>query len=458
MGSSLASTTCKTSWTTFIAPMPFADPGPGTGMTTASIGKDVAAGRACVALVSKTGAAHVGAFVNRGGHELHEFRDWHELQQGLLQATTDLVLFTEDVAAAAPPDLPVPAVLVTESRDCTSGAIAIPIASLESTLEVVLGLAVDLQRQARRCRELEQRVDGFRDGSAIVGKSPIIRRLQGTLSRAADTDVTVLIEGPQGSGKSLAARVIHCKSRRSKHPIETVDCGTAAAEAMTNLLNSARQTTIVLEHIERLPSSAQSVLVRHLKETAGMRPRIVATTSAHLPELVARGSFREDLYYRLHSFPMVMPSLRERSEDIAAIAEVILANSGSGRSPAISQSALTLLETLPWPGNVGQLEGILHRAQALAGGSTIEREHIVSAPPEAMGTSGPSPAATSTTSEVVEAELDEDAIRPFEVEEQMVLSRALRATKGNVRRAAQLLGIGRATLYRKIQQYRLRLQ
>jgi len=172
--------------------------------------------------------------------------------------------------------------------------------------------------------------------------------------------------------------------------------------------------------------------------------------------LVARGVFREDLYYRLHVFPIVMPTLRERTEDIAILARTLLdqcAGQGKIRPVGFTAEALAQLEAQPWPGNVAQLENVIRRAYVCAGGGPIDTAQL--APAAAPGAAArPSVAPSVDQGEVV----TEDSIRPFEQEEQLLLTRALKATHGNVRRAAQLLGIGRATLYRKIQQYRLRLQ
>jgi DNA-binding NtrC family response regulator len=218
-----------------------------------------------------------------------------------------------------------------------------------------------------------------------------------------------------------------------------------------------------------MPAPAQQILVRFLKErgsrptTDGAPARIIATTSAHMPELVARGAFREDLYYRLHSYPIVVPSLKERTEDITLLAESILqqlSGSMTQRPAGFTPSGRTMLESMPWPGNVAQLESVVRRAFLQAGGAAIDDRHLT-LPALAAAPVVSAAIATSTSAAVaedVDAEVDEDSIRPFEDEEKVLLSRALRATRGNVRRAAQLLGIGRATLYRKIQQFKLRLQ
>ncbi|MBL8738940.1 MAG: sigma-54-dependent Fis family transcriptional regulator [Planctomycetes bacterium] len=336
---------------------------------------------------------------------------------------------------------------------------ALGMQALEAALEPILGLAVELTRTRARALDAERLTLGLHTGSAMVGNSPLMRRLQGTLSRAADCDVTVLIEGPAGAGKSLAARVVHCKSRRVGQPLVAMSCAELSVDNLMKAVETARATTLVLEDVEKLPLAAQGALVRHLKERNPKvsSPRLIVTTGGHLPELVAKGAFREDLLYRLHAFPIVVPALRERTEDIAMIATHVLQTAtqaqGAG-STTFTPSALMLLESMAWPGNVSQLENTVWRARVLAGGGPIDREHLIHVPTAANQTAAP----RERDARVESAELGEEAIRPFEEEEQELLTRALRATKGNVRRAAQLLGIGRATLYRKIQQYRLRLQ
>ena len=287
--------------------------------------------------------------------------------------------------------------------------------------------------------------------------------MQGAVARAADCDATVLIEGPVGSGKSLAARCIHLKSRRAEQPVIVKDCATLSSDELNKTIAAGKNTTLVLESVDQLPANAQSALVKHLKERSTSRApslvRLVATTSAHIPEMVARGAFREDLFYRLHAFPIVVPGLHERVDDIQALADAILdcGVPSSGRNhQGFTPAARMLLESMQWPGNVAQLEATIRRSEALAAGAPIDREHVLGPAAATPATTG-APAAAAQSAPSPEGELTEDCIRPFEEEEKYLLGRALQATKGNVRRAAQLLGIGRATLYRKIQQYHLRL-
>jgi two-component system response regulator FlrC len=368
------------------------------------------------------------------------------------------VLYDQGAAADVPQDPGVPGLAIGD-RDAE-----VSFAALTDVLAPVTAMAVQLRAERDRLRRFENLLDGIRSGEVLVGRCPVMRRLQGTIRRASCSEATVLIEGPSGSGKSLASRMIHCGSRHAGQPIVAVEGSELDASAMNQLIAEADGTTLVLENIEQLPSAAQAVLVKHLKERSGPRaaskPRIIATTSAHLPELVAKGVVREDLYYRLNAFPMVLPALREHLDDVRLIAETTLqlASAQTGRAePGFTPAAIVLLESMQWPGNVTQLEAVVKRAYTLAAGSVIDREHIAAAEPEPRVT-GAAPQVARVGDTEREDEVTEEDIRPFEQEEQDLLSRALRATKGNVRRAAQLLGIGRATLYRKIQQYKLRLQ
>jgi DNA-binding NtrC family response regulator len=437
-------------------------------MTTALIAtQGTLAAKARIAWIGRH-TIDLEALVRSAGHDSIEFVAWSELAESTAAAGVDLILSDPSSALLAAETSqgrrsPTPIIVVGDAGAVPSGMFVVPAATLEELLPILAAFAVNSSRADRQNRDLEQLVRGIHTGQAMVGNSPIMRRLQGTLSRAADCDATVLIEGPPGSGKSLATRIIHCKSRRVGQPLAVLECSGASVDSLTSAMNDARGSSLVLEDIERLPAAAQALLVRALKERPSANsslPRLMVTTAAHLPELVARGAFREDLYYRLHAFPIVIPALRERVEDITAIARTILdANAQAVGRPGngVTPSAQMLIESLPWPGNVTQLEVVVRRAQALAGGGPVERDHVLPTGSSTHESVDPAVVRAEAADRAAE-DPGEDAIRPFEEEEQRLLTRALRATKGNVRRAAQLLGIGRATLYRKIQQYKLRLQ
>lgn len=440
-------------------------------MTTALIGKAGAtANQARVAIVSRAGIAGLANQLQRSGHEVLEVANWNNLPAPTDAASAwDLVLCDDETVAECQHETNSPILVIGDRNLAPAKGVLGVIAShnLEASLDTFLQFAVALRTAELQRAELERLVGAVRSGVILAGRSSLHRRLQGVISRAADCDATILIEGPTGAGKSLVAAIVHCKSRRASRALEVVDCANLDGEGMAKALLNARGTTLVLDAIERTPASGQAVLVRHLKERSSPRPepvpRIIATTSAHLPEMVARGSFREDLYYRLNSFPMVVPALRERVDDIVPIAESLLELAGAQQGQltrGFTSTAAALLESMPWPGNVAQLEAVVRRAHLQARGGMIDRDHLI-APAQLPG-HAPSSVAQGTSSGAANGAADEvvaeAAIRPFEEEEQILLTRALRATKGNVRRAAQLLGIGRATLYRKIQQYRLRLQ
>jgi DNA-binding NtrC family response regulator len=406
--------------------------------------------RARVLVVSGSKPDSLPEAVARSEHEASHCATWDEFTAANAESPCDLVVCDAEAAAAVPANVHAPIVGLDELQRVGFDA-----------LSLLLPLARSLHEVQARCAELDAAVAGIRSGAALVGKTPVARRLLGAVGRAADCDATVLVDGQPGSGKSLVARMIHLKSRRGDRGLVAVDCASVTPEQLQRSIESAQGSTIVLENVDQLPTPTQAALVKHLKERSPARmatlPRLVATTSAHLPELVARGGFREDLFYRLHALPVHVPALRERPDDVLPIAEHLLdvnaAQTGRANN-GFTETARALLEGANWSGNVRQLESVVRRAQALAGGSAIDRQHLAAAVD-----SSPTQAVESTRPAAAhdDANVGEEDIRPFEQEEQILLGRALRATKGNVRRAAQLLGIGRATLYRKIQQYDLRM-
>jgi two-component system, NtrC family, response regulator AtoC len=307
--------------------------------------------------------------------------------------------------------------------------------------------------------------------------SPAMRAIDRLVSRVAPTDSTVLISGESGTGKGVTARRIHELSSRRDGPFVAVNCGaipetlieselfghikgafTSADRTRRGLFVQADRGTIFLDEIGELPLAMQTKLL-HVLEAREVRPlgaeqsrridvRIVAATNRDLTAMVQQGRFREDLFFRLSVFQIGMPPLRDRRADIPALMEHLLsqriAPAGSGEALTIDPEAKDMLVAFHWPGNVRQLENVLHRATILADGGCIRAGDL---PPE-VSRSAPMPGA-SASGEGDELTLRE-RVRRFEVS--MIL-RAIEECGGDRRAAAQRLGIGLSSLYRKLEEF-----
>ncbi len=310
----------------------------------------------------------------------------------------------------------------------------------------------------------------------ILTRDPAMIRLLGMVDAVASTPATVLIEGESGTGKELVARYLHERSTRAHRPFVAVNC----AALPDNLLESelfgyekgafsgatvrkigkfelAHTGTILLDEIGEMEISLQAKLLRVIQEreidrVGGTRPvpvdiRIVATTNRNLKEEVRAGRFREDLYYRLRVFPVLLPPLRERPEDIALLAERFRLSFEQSHMAvgSFTPEAMGLLVRHSWPGNVRELENVVTRAAFLAAGRSIRPEYLEDLldPGEARP----------------EADLPEsieEGIRPgrsvWEVERELIL-RTLASCGGNKAQSARLLGINVRTLRNKLSEY-----
>ncbi len=368
-------------------------------------------------------------------------------------------------------------------------------ASVDSAIEAIKAGAWDYITKPVRHEEILHRLEqidalrGLREENRALRKlvmgpgaapfafgSPAMQAVERLVSRVAPTDSTVLITGESGTGKGVTARRLHELSARRDGPFVPVNCGaipenlieselfghtkgafTGADRARKGLFAQADHGTIFLDEIGELPLPLQTKLL-HVLEAREVRPlgseqsrridvRIVAATNRDLPVMVAQGRFREDLYFRLSVFQIPMPPLRERRADIPALLRHLIAQrvqpSGS-RSLALDPEAEDMLVSYAWPGNVRQLENVLHRAAILADGGVIR---AVDLPPEVTRAAPlPLPAGEPGGGEPSLRE----RVRRFELS---LILRAIEDAGGDRRSAAQRLGIGLSSLYRKLEEY-----
>jgi len=342
----------------------------------------------------------------------------------------------------------------------------------------------------------------------IITRSPAMHRTLGLVQKAAKSQIPVLIEGETGTGKELIARVIQGMGDRGGKPFVTVNCGAIPSNLIESTLfghkkgaftgavadhagkfAEAHGGTLFLDEIGELPLEAQAKLVRALQQgeiepVGGSRlervnVRVVSATNRRLLGLAQSGDFREDLYYRLNVFPIYVPPLRERLDDIEFLASHFIARfaaEAGKRIAGISTPALDLLKAYDWPGNIRQLENALYRAIVLSDGGYLEIADFPQIVSQARGreeslklTGGlPLPSApvhvdaarprreVETREAVPDRFLDTGGeVRPLEKLERELIEFALKRYGGRMSKVARALGIGRSTLYRKLRDYGL---
>ena len=321
-------------------------------------------------------------------------------------------------------------------------------------------------------RRLKAAVDFQFGFDRFVGNSRPILDLKQVIVQVASSDGSVLIQGETGTGKELVAKAIHHHSPFSANNFVPVDCAaisetimeselfghvkgafTGAHTSTLGLIRSADKGTLFLDEVGEIPLHIQARLLRTTQENE-VRPvgssksypiqvRIVAATNRDLREEISRGTFREDLFYRLNVFTLEVPPLRDRKEDIPLLARYFIKRFQNEYSPVkdLSQEAQICLENYQWPGNVRELENVIRRAVALGKREVILPEDL---PPSIHIPPG---SASLTTMGFLD-----DTLAGYEI---AAIRNALAKAHNNRRKAAQILGIGEATLYRKIGKYNL---
>jgi len=325
--------------------------------------------------------------------------------------------------------------------------------------------------------QLRQEVDRDYQYAGIVGHSPKMQQLFGLVRSIADTDVAVLIEGETGTGKELIARAIHNNGPRRAKRFVAVNCGalaetlleselfghekgafTGAIAQRRGVFEIADGGTLFLDEVGEVSPSTQIRLLRVLQEgefhrVGGTNPirvdvRVLSATNRNLDELVKQGTFRQDLYYRLNVFPLRVPPLRERREDIPLLVSHFLERSNRRlrkQVSGVSPRAMAALMASHWPGNVRELENIIQRMMIVAKDDLLDVDDL----PGEIHRAEPSPPEKP-------AGLKGMARESAEAVERQAIVDALTRTGGNVTQAAKLLGISRATLQKRMKAYGLR--
>lgn len=332
-----------------------------------------------------------------------------------------------------------------------------------------------LQRMADKVRLvaenefLRQRVNADMELNGIVGSSGKIQDVLRMVARLKDTRTPVLITGESGTGKELVARAIHFRGALAKHPFVAVDCGalvptlieselfghdrgafTGALRAKPGLFQTANGGTIFLDEIGELPLEMQTKLLRSLQEKE-VRPvgsnkpvkvdvRVIAATNRDLEAEYKAGRFRKDLYFRLNVVTIHLPALRERRSDIHLLAQYFLDRFAPKRNVHITAGAMQCLLQYEWPGNVRELENCIERAIALGNHDLLDENDLPPAIQRATeGAGGQDGLSLSATD--------------LEDIERMTIQRVFEQVKGDKAAAGKMLGISRATLYRKLKRY-----
>ena len=308
-----------------------------------------------------------------------------------------------------------------------------------------------------------------RPGQRLVGRSPAFQRMLGCLERVAPSETSVLLLGESGTGKELVAHTIHERSQRAAGPFVPVECTglpeslfesemfghvkgsfTGASSDKLGLVAAAEGGTLFLDEVGDMNLGEQVKLLR-LLETRQFRRvgstepqkadfRLICATNKNLEQMVAGGAFREDLYYRIAVFEILLPPLRDRNEDIPLLVESTLKRLGSGLS--MSPSVIDCLSDYQFPGNVRELRNVIERAVLMCDGDTILADHL----PDKFCRANPNGEDSDDSSEIRNlADMEADHIRE-----------ALRQHRGSRASLAKLLGISERALYRKISQLKSR--
>ena len=376
----------------------------------------------------------------------------------------------EPAAGAATDQLPRQRLFYRSSAPVRGGA-----AEVMGRLDVYRDVSreIEVERMKAEVLRLRNELEKTYSFAGMVGNSESMQKVYSLMNQAAESDIAVLISGESGTGKELVARSFHYGSRRKGGPFVAVNCAalpeglmeselfghergafTGAVEQRIGAFERAGGGTIFLDEVGDMQPALQAKLLRVLQEKevqrlggTGTRPidvRVIAATNKDLEGAIREGVFREDLFYRLAAFPIAIPPLRERREDIPLLANHFLdkhAGASDKRLGGLSTAALRVLLQYDWPGNVRELENVIERAVLLETTEVLQAGNL--------------PSQLFPTGAGQEDRRAPPAILPLEEVERQAMVQALELSDNNASAAARALGVNRATLYRKLKKYDL---
>ena len=348
-------------------------------------------------------------------------------------------------------------------------------------LLLLVSRALEQKRMLGEYRLLKEEAAARRGGPSIIGESPALRQVMVAIERAAGTDTTVLLEGESGTGKELCARALHNASPRANGPFVAINCAaipehlleaelfgyergafTGAQQRKIGKFEMAQRGTIFLDEIGEMPLALQAKMLRVIETKRFERlggnasilvdVRIVAATNRMLRQAVAARQFREDLYFRLSVFPVTIPPLRDRKEDIPMLAQHFVDRVARdvGKKVTLSPPALSMLVEHSWPGNVRELQNAIERAVILADGDLLLPRHLSLASQQ-----GFNPTADPWDQLDWTGSLADVSARFATESEKRKITLAMRQANNDKGRAADILAINFKTLTAKLKQYGL---
>ena len=456
----------------------------------------------------------LGGLLRRQGHEVEQAESGASALAKLKAGTFDLVLTDlalgdgvsgMDVLRASKEARPETPVVMITAHGSEKVAVAAMKAGAEDyvpkpfdndEMRLVVARALERTRREREHRDLLDRVTRDFGFESLIGAGPRMRTVFDQIRRVAETDLTVLVRGESGSGKELVAQAVHLRSPRAARPFVAVNCAAISRELVESELfghekgaftganarrvgrfEAAEGGTIFLDEIGDMPLETQAKVLRVLEErsfervggsrTLAADVRVVAATHRDLEAEVARGRYREDLYYRLKVVELVVPPLRDRLEDLPALVDRFLERLATrlGREKRrVTAAAMARLATHAWPGNVRELRHVIEQAAVLAAGDAIDEADLRLGAPGVQASSGggggggsagaaPRPSSAPAAPAGSFSDAKRQAVDAFE---RAYLVDALKRHDGNISQTAEAIGMVRQSLQQKLRELGLR--